>query len=159
MRKTIAQLFSDYKGNYQPSEFDWGKPVGNEVIDFNLTDIDIILFKNSKNKIEAHKKPDNIIEYKKENKLCRNWISQSDMRNIISQLIEKHFTLIEIETFPVIPKIIVEKSFQNNRVDKLFDYLVKEEVDIVKCTFLFEKVVFTINQKSEISIKKVLDKF
>ena len=154
MRKTIAQLFSDYKGNYKPSEFNWGQPVGNEVIDFNIVEINMILFKNSENKIEAHEKPNNIVEYKKENKLYRNWISQSDMRNIISQLIAKHFTLIEIETFPVVPKIIVEKSFQNKKIDKLFDYLVKEEVDIVKATLSFEKVQFTINQKSEITIKK-----
>lgn len=30
-RKNIKELFADYKGNYKPSEVDWGKPQGEEV--------------------------------------------------------------------------------------------------------------------------------
>ncbi len=30
-RKTIQELFSEYKGDYQPEEVDWGKPQGEEL--------------------------------------------------------------------------------------------------------------------------------
>lgn len=30
-RKTIQELFIDYKGDFTPEEIDWGKPVGGEV--------------------------------------------------------------------------------------------------------------------------------
>lgn len=30
-RKTIKELFADYKGNYKPEDIDWGEPVGNEI--------------------------------------------------------------------------------------------------------------------------------
>lgn len=30
-RKTIQELFEDYKDDYRPEEVDWGAPVGNEV--------------------------------------------------------------------------------------------------------------------------------
>ncbi|WP_281796097.1 AbrB/MazE/SpoVT family DNA-binding domain-containing protein [Tepidanaerobacter syntrophicus] len=29
--KTIKELFADFKGEYQPEEIDWGKPVGREI--------------------------------------------------------------------------------------------------------------------------------
>ena len=30
-RKNIKELFEGFKGKYEPSEFDWGEPSGNEV--------------------------------------------------------------------------------------------------------------------------------
>lgn len=30
-RKNIAALFEGYNGTYEPTEIDWGKPVGKEV--------------------------------------------------------------------------------------------------------------------------------
>ena len=30
-RKNIKELFKDYKGKYEPSEIDWGEPVGDEI--------------------------------------------------------------------------------------------------------------------------------
>ena len=30
-RKNIIELFADYSGDYKPTEFDWGEPVGEEV--------------------------------------------------------------------------------------------------------------------------------
>lgn len=30
-RKTIKELFDNYEGNYEPTEFDWGEPVGDEI--------------------------------------------------------------------------------------------------------------------------------
>ncbi len=30
-RKNIKELFKDYKGEYEPSEIDWGEPEGKEV--------------------------------------------------------------------------------------------------------------------------------
>lgn len=30
-RKNIKELFKDYKGEYEPSEIDWGEPGGKEV--------------------------------------------------------------------------------------------------------------------------------
>lgn len=30
-RKNIKELFKDYKGDYTPSEFDWGEPKGKEI--------------------------------------------------------------------------------------------------------------------------------
>jgi len=30
-RKNIKELFANYKGDYKPTEFDWGKPVGKEI--------------------------------------------------------------------------------------------------------------------------------
>ena len=30
-RKTIAELFANYEGDYSPEEVDWGEPVGCEV--------------------------------------------------------------------------------------------------------------------------------
>ena len=30
-RKNIKELFDGFKGKYEPSEFDWGKPTGREV--------------------------------------------------------------------------------------------------------------------------------
>ncbi|MCD8238272.1 MAG: AbrB/MazE/SpoVT family DNA-binding domain-containing protein [Clostridiales bacterium] len=30
-RKTIKELFEGYEGNYEPTQIDWGKPVGNEI--------------------------------------------------------------------------------------------------------------------------------
>ena len=29
--KSLEERFADYKGNYKPTEMDWGKPVGNEI--------------------------------------------------------------------------------------------------------------------------------
>ena len=29
--KSIQELFSDFKGEYEPINIDWGKPVGNEI--------------------------------------------------------------------------------------------------------------------------------
>ncbi|MCD8214128.1 MAG: AbrB/MazE/SpoVT family DNA-binding domain-containing protein [Clostridiales bacterium] len=30
-RKTIKELFEGYDGNYEPTQIDWGEPVGNEI--------------------------------------------------------------------------------------------------------------------------------
>lgn len=30
-RKNIKELFKDYKGKYEPTEIDWGEPVGDEI--------------------------------------------------------------------------------------------------------------------------------
>ena len=30
-RKNIKELFKDYKGDYKPSEIDWGEPKGEEI--------------------------------------------------------------------------------------------------------------------------------
>lgn len=30
-RKSIEELFENFNGEYEPTEFDWGKPVGNEI--------------------------------------------------------------------------------------------------------------------------------
>jgi antitoxin MazE len=30
-RPTIQELFADYEGDYQPEDFDWGEPVGDEI--------------------------------------------------------------------------------------------------------------------------------
>lgn len=30
-KKTIAELFADYDGEYTPEEFNWGEPMGREV--------------------------------------------------------------------------------------------------------------------------------
>ena len=30
-RKNIKELFKDYDGNYEPTEIDWGEPVGDEI--------------------------------------------------------------------------------------------------------------------------------
>ena len=29
--KSLEERFADYKGNFKPTEMDWGKPVGNEI--------------------------------------------------------------------------------------------------------------------------------
>lgn len=31
-RESLEELFKDYHGNYQPTEYDWGDPVGEEII-------------------------------------------------------------------------------------------------------------------------------
>lgn len=31
-RESLEELFKDYHGNYQPTEYNWGEPVGEEII-------------------------------------------------------------------------------------------------------------------------------
>ena len=30
-KKTLKEMFEEYKGDYRPTELDWGKPVGREI--------------------------------------------------------------------------------------------------------------------------------